>query len=153
MSTKHILKTVLEQLTTELNNRCTEYGFEKRIKSKLPYLKLSIKNLIGNVIVAEGKHSGKGYASIHLNKNWYSNSTRYKTRHSYRIFVERAYRGLIHLGYLSQAKAGVSHGSRGLYLTRYRATSKLLNSICCGNPTALVPRRTCCLYWLSNIDI
>jgi hypothetical protein len=126
MSTNHILETVVEKLTTELNNHCTEYGFKKRVKSKLPNLKLSVKTLIGNVLIAESKHSGKGYASIHLNKNWYSNSTRNKTKHSYRIFVERAYRGLIHLGYLSQAKAGVSHGSRGLYLTRYRATPKLL---------------------------
>ena len=126
MSTNHILGTVVEQLTTELNNRFTEYGFKKRVKSKFPNLKLSVKTLIGNVLVAESKHSGKGYASIHLDKNWYSDSTRYKTKHSYRIFVERAYRGLIHLGYLSRAKAGVSHGSRGLYLTRYRATPKLL---------------------------
>ena len=127
MSKNHVLETVIEQLTTELNNRCTEYGFEKRVKSKLPNLKLAVKTLIGNVLVAESKHSGKGYASIHLDKNWYSDSTRYKTKHSYRIFVERAYRGLLHLGYLSQAKAGVSHGTRGLYLTRYRATAKLLN--------------------------
>jgi len=126
MSTNYALENVIEQLTTELNNRCTEYGFEKRVKSKLSSLKLSVKTLIGNVLVAESKYSGKGYASIHLNKNWYSDTTRYKTKHSYRIFVERAYRGLIHLGYLSQAKAGVSHGSRGLYLTRYRATPKLI---------------------------
>ena len=127
MSTNHILGTVVEQLTTELNNRFTEYGFKKRVKSKFPNLKLSVKTLIGNVLVAESKHSGKGYASIHLDKNWYSDSTRYKTKHSYRIFVQRAYRGLIHLGYLSQAKGGVSHGTRGLYLTRYRATPKLLS--------------------------
>ena len=126
MSKNHIIETVIEKLTTELNDHCTEYGFEKRVKSKLPNLKLSVKALIGNVLVAESKYSGKGYASIHLDKNWYSDSTRYKTKHSYRIFVERAYRGLIHLEYLSQAKAGVSHGSRGLYLTRYRATPKLL---------------------------
>jgi hypothetical protein len=126
MSTNHILGTVVEQLTTELNNRFTEYGFKKRVKSKFPNLKLSVKTLIGNVLVAESKHSGKGYASIHLDKNWYSDSTRYKTKYSYRIFVDRAYRGLLHLGYLSQVKAGVSHGSRGLYLTRYRATPKLL---------------------------
>ena len=83
MSTNHILETVVEKLTTELNNRCTEYGFEKRIKSKLPSLKLSVKTLIGNVFVAESKHSGKGYASIHLNRNWYNANHRYKTKHSY----------------------------------------------------------------------
>ena len=126
MSKNHILETVVEKLTTELNNRCTEYGFKRQVKSKLPNLKLAVKTLIGHVLVAESKHSGRGYASIHLDKNWYSDSTRYKTKHSYRIFVERAYRGLIHMGYLLQAKAGVSHGSRGLYLTRYRATPKLL---------------------------
>ena len=126
MSTNHIIETVVEKLTTGLNDHCTDYGFEKRVKSKLPSLKLAVKALIGNVLVAESKYSGKGYASIHLDKNWYSDSTRYKTKHSYRIFIERAYRGLLHLGYLSQVKAGVSHGSRGLYLTRYRATPKLL---------------------------
>jgi len=127
MSTNHIIETVVEKLTTELNNHCTEYGFEKRVKSKRPNLKLSVKTLIGNVLISENKVSGQGYASIHLSPNWYSDSTRYRTKHSYRIFVERAYRGLIHLGYLSQVKAGVSHGSRGLYLTRYLATPKLLN--------------------------
>ena len=127
MSKNHVLEPVVEQLTTELNNRCTEYGFEKRAKSKFPNLKLAVKTLIGNVLVAASMHTGKEYASIHLNKNWYSDSTRYKTKHSYRIFIERAYRGLLHLGYLSQVKAGVSHGTRGLYLTRYRATPKLLS--------------------------
>ena len=62
MSTKHALETVIEQLTTELNNRCTEYGFEKRVKSKLASLKLSVvKTLIGNVLVAESKYSGQGW--------------------------------------------------------------------------------------------
>ena len=41
MSINHILGTVVEQLTTELNNRFTEYGFKKRVKSKFPNLKLS----------------------------------------------------------------------------------------------------------------
>ncbi len=126
MSQKHILETIVDRLVTELNTYFTEVG-KKQVKSKLPNLKLSVKTLIGNVLISENKVSGQGYASIHLSPNWYSDSTRYKTKHSYRILVERAYRGLIHLGYLSQAKVGVSHGSRGLYLTRYRATLKLLN--------------------------
>ena len=121
MSTNHILETVVEKLTTELNNRCTEYGFEERVKSKLPNLKLSVKILIGNVLVAESKHSGKGYSSIHLDKNWYSDSTRYKTKHSYRIFVERAYGGLIHLGYLDQAKAR-SKGHKPHHTKNYGAS-------------------------------
>jgi uncharacterized protein (DUF2461 family) len=125
MSQKHILETIVDRLVTELNTYFTQVG-KKQVKSKLPNLKLSVKTLIGYVLISENIVSGQGYASIHLSPNWYSNSTRYKTKHSYRIFVQRAYRGLIHLGYLSQAKAGVSHGSRGLYLTRYRATPKLL---------------------------
>jgi len=125
MSQKHILEIIVDRLVTELNTHFTQVG-KKQVKSKLPNLKLSVKTLIGNVLISENKASGQGYASIHLSPNWYSDSTRYKTKHSYRIFVERAYRGLLHLGYLSQAKAGVSHGSRGLYLTRYRATPKLL---------------------------
>ena len=125
MSQKHILETIVDRLVTELNTYFTQVG-KKQVKSKLPNLKLSVKTLIGNALISENKVSGQGFASIHLSPNWYSNSTRYKTKHTYRIFVERAYRGLLHLGYLSQAKAGVSHGSRGLYLTRYRATPKLL---------------------------
>ena len=126
MSQKHILETVVDRLVTELNTYFTQVG-KKQVKSKLPNLKLSVKTLIGNVLISENKVSGQGYASIHLSSNWYRDSTRYKTQHSYRIFVERAYRGLLHLGYLAKAKAGVSQGSRGLYLTRYRATAKLLN--------------------------
>ena len=126
MSQKHILETIVDRLVIELNTYFTQVG-KKQVKSKLPNLKLSVKTLIGNVLISENKVSGQGYASIHLSPNWYSDSTRYETKHTYRIFVERAYRGLIHLEYLSQAKAGVSHGSRGLYLTRYLATPKLLN--------------------------
>ena len=125
MSQRHILETIVDRLVNELNTYFAKVG-KRQVKSKLPNLKLSVKTLIGNVLISENKVCGQGYASIHLSPNWYSDSTRYKTKHSYRIFVRRAYRGLIHLGYLSQAKAGVSHGSRGLYLTRYRATSKLL---------------------------
>ena len=125
MSQKHILETIVDRLVTELNTYFTQVG-KKQVKSKLPNLKQSVKTLIGNVLISENKVSEQGYASIHLSPNWYSDSTRYKTKLSYRIFVDRAYRGLIHLGYLSQVKAGVSHGSRGLYLTRYRATPKLL---------------------------
>ena len=106
MSKNHILEAVVEKLTTELSNRCTEYGFKKRVKSKLPNLKLSVKTLVGHVLVAENKYTGKGYASIHLNKNWYLDSTRYKTRHSYRIFIERAYRGLLHLGIYYKQRPG-----------------------------------------------
>lgn len=126
MSKNHVFETVVDQLSIELNNRCTEYGFKKKVTLKLSNLKQSVEALIGPVLIAENKHPGRGYASIHLNKNWYSNSTRYKKNSSYRIFVERAYRGLLHFGYLSQAKAGVSRGSHGLYLTRYRATPDLL---------------------------
>ena len=126
MSQKHILETIVDKLVIELNTYFTQVG-KKQVKSKLPNLKLSVKTLIGNGLISDNKVRGQGYASIHLSPNWYSNTTRYRKQFSYRIFVERAYRGLIHLGYLSQAKAGVSLGSRGLYLTRYRATPKLLN--------------------------
>lgn len=60
----------------------TKYGFKRQVKSKLPNLQLSIKTLIGHVLAAESKQSGKGYASIHLDKNWYGYSSRYKTKHS-----------------------------------------------------------------------
>ena len=78
MSKNHVFKTVVDQLSIELNNRCTEYGFKKKVTLKLSNLKQSVEALIGPVLVAENKHPGRGYASIHLNKNWYSNSTRYK---------------------------------------------------------------------------
>lgn len=125
MRQKHILETIVNKLVTELNAYFTQIG-KKQVRSKLPNLKLSVKTLIGNVLISENKVSGQGYASIHLSSNWYSDSTRYRTQHSYRIFVQRAYRGLCHLGYLQQSKNGVSQETKGLYLTRYRATSKLL---------------------------
>ena len=126
MSQKHILETIVDRLVIELNTYFTQVG-KKQVKSKLSNLKLSVKTLIGNVLISENKVSGQGYASIHLSPNWYSDSTRYRTKHSYRIFVERAYRGLIHLGYLQQSKNGASKGTVGLYLTRYQATTKLLS--------------------------
>lgn len=122
---KHPLQISVELLTKELNDHCGEYGFTYRVKSQLPDLKLAVRTLIGDALIASSKKSGYGFASIHLRSNWYSNNTRYKTKHSYDIFVKRAYRGLIHLGYLSQVKDGVSEGSHGLYLTRYKVTEKL----------------------------
>ena len=79
MSQKHILETIVDRLVIELNTYFTQVG-KKQVKSKLPNLKLSVKTLIGNVLISENKVSGQGYASIHLSPNWYSDSTRYETK-------------------------------------------------------------------------
>ena len=54
-----------------------------------------------------------GYASIHKNRNRYSTS-RYTRQHSYRIHIERAYMGLIRLGYIREMKKGYFDGFGGL---------------------------------------
>ena len=54
MRQKHILETIVDRLVTELNTYFTEVG-KKQVKSKLPNLKLSVKTLIGNVLISEKK--------------------------------------------------------------------------------------------------
>lgn len=89
-------------------------------------LELSVRKLVmDSVSISKGQKKQK-WASIHLNKNHYVLS-RYQNEHiTYRIHVERAYHGMIALGYLREVKSGVNTPTVK-YLTRYEATDKLVS--------------------------
>lgn len=93
---------------------------------KLVSLNRSVCKLVRDSVAVSIGRARKGYASIRLNANAYTES-RYQKGLSYRIHVERAYRGLQALGYLRETKKGVSDGVYGRYLTRYEATNKLID--------------------------
>ena len=85
----------------------------------------SIEILIRDSVSLKLSGARKVYASINKGAGHYSQS-RYNSRLSYRIHIKLAYNGMCSLGYLQEVKAGVSHGPVGLYLTKYKATMKLL---------------------------
>ena len=123
----HRFNQVVDQLTRELNDqRGVCGGFSRQLGKKLPDAKQSVRTIIGRALAVMGDREGYGVASIHLSPNWYSGKGRNTPRFNYRIHIKRVYEGLICLGYLHEYKKGVSHGGKGLYLTRYRATTKLV---------------------------
>ena len=89
-------------------------------------LELSVRKLVmDSVSISKGQKKQK-WASIHLNKNHYVSSRYQNELITYRIHVERAYHGMIELGYLRELKSGVNTPTVK-YLTRYEATDKLVS--------------------------
>ena len=115
------LDEVVLQLVEEIQNTSTV----RRVSGdSLRKLSRSVKKLVSDGLSAYNKTATLfGYASIHKNRNRYSTS-RYSKQHSYRIHIERAYVGLIRLGYIREMKKGYFDGFGG-FLTRYKATEKL----------------------------
>ena len=98
---------------------------KKRLGSKTAdKLLRSIERLVRDSVAVSYRRAKSGYSSINLNSNAYTES-RYQRGLSYRVHIERAYRGLMALGYLRQTQNGASNGTVGRYLTRYEATKKL----------------------------
>lgn len=85
----------------------------------------SIETLIRDAVSIRFCRSRRTYASIQKGAGYYSRST-YNNHLSFRIHIKLAYEGMLAAGYLEEVKRGVSHGPVGLYLTRYRATEKLM---------------------------
>ena len=115
-------KEVINQLARKIEQlrprKMTSEGFTK--------LELSVKKLVmDSVSVSKGQRKQK-WASIHLNKNHYVSSRYQNELITYRIHVERAYHGMIELGYLREVKPGVNTPTVK-YLTRYEATDKLVS--------------------------
>jgi len=115
-------KEVINQLARKIEQlrprKMTSEGFNK--------LELSVKKLVmDSVSVSKGQRKQK-WASIHLNKNHYVSSRYQNELITYRIHVERAYQGMIELGYLREVKPGVNTPTVK-YLTRYEATDKLVS--------------------------
>lgn len=93
--------------------------------NRLDNLIMSVEKLIKDSVSIRFSRSRMNLASIRKRPAAYTKS-RYNNRLSYRIHVQLAYEGMCRLGYLEEVKAGVSHGAIGLYLTRYKATTKLI---------------------------
>lgn len=123
---KDTLSKLVDQLTDEVSDVKDQRGHSlRRLRGeKLDNLKQSILTLISKALSPKN-HSSYPVASIAKSPRAYSRK-RYNKNRSYRIHVNRAYSGLIQLGYLVEHKKGVSVGTVGKYLTRYRATPKLL---------------------------
>ena len=93
--------------------------------NRLDNLIMSVEKLIRDSVSIRFSRSRMNLASIRKRPAAYTKG-RYNSRFSYRIHVQLAYEGMCRLGYLEEVKAGVSHGPIGLYLTRYKATAKLI---------------------------
>lgn len=115
-------KEVINQLARQIE----QLRPRKMAKEGLVKLELSVRKLLmDSVSISKGQKKQK-WASIHLNKNHYVSSRYQNKLISYRIHVERAYHGMIELGYLREVKSGVNT-STVKYLTRYEATDKLVS--------------------------
>lgn len=94
---------------------------------QLEALRKSVYELAMSGVIAAESNAGCE-PSIRLDSGAYT-TTRYQSR-SYRIHVQRAFQGLISLGYLRRTSRGFHNPETGQgTLTRYVATSKLLELI------------------------
>ncbi len=120
--------TTIDSLVEEILDVPNSDGSKSRkVKgSRLLNLRTSVEKLVRDSGAIRVNRARRNYASIRKGKDAYTKD-RYGIGLSYRIHVKRAYEGMIALGYLREAKKGVSLGARGLFLTRYIATDKLLD--------------------------
>jgi hypothetical protein len=115
------LDIVIAQLIKELTNPA-----DSKRNSSQQKLRISLKKIIMDSVSQTNKSAKNRWASIHLNRSHYSSSRYQNSNITYRIHVERAYKGMLKLGYLRQVKAGLNT-PRVKYLTRYEATEKLVS--------------------------
>ena len=117
--------TTLDEVVLQLVEEIQTTSTVRRVSGdSLRKLNRSVRKLVSDGLSAYNKTATLfGYASIHKNRNRYTTS-RYSKRLSYRIHIERAYIGLIRLGYIREMKRGYFDGFGG-FLSRYRATEKL----------------------------
>ena len=119
----HKYKT-FEQIVDQIAEEIQALPDRRRLVKELPKLTASVTKLIRDSAGLHLSRARNQEASIHKGAGYYS-SNRYNKTHTYRIHVNRAFEGMIELGYLFVTKKGASDGSAGAFLTRYVATSKL----------------------------
>ena len=119
---------IVDGIVEEIIRIPKERGGKSRILKgeRLKALKLSVEKLIRDSIAIKHNRSRMSLASIRKGRDSYLPS-RYNKHLTYRIHVERAYNGMIWLGYIDEVIKGASDGIYGKYLTRYKATNKLIN--------------------------
>ena len=118
---------IVDGIVEEIIRIPKDKGGKSRIVNgeRLKALRLSVEKLIRDSVAIRHNRSRKSLASIRKGRDSYLPS-RYNKRLTYRIHVERAYNGMIFLGYIDEVIKGVSNGVYGRYLTRYKATNKLI---------------------------
>ena len=121
MTHKH---TNFEQIVDHIVEEIQALPDRRKLGKDLPKLTASVTKLIRNSAGLHLTRARDQEASIHKGTGYYS-SNRYNKTHTYRIHINRAFEGMIELGYLFVTKKGASDGSAGKFLTRYVATSKL----------------------------
>jgi hypothetical protein len=106
---------------------------KRRVRGEqLLKLRVSAETLIRDSVAVVYQRKRKGEATIPLNNNWYS-SEACPGDLTYNLHVERAYHGMLEIGYLEQTKKGIYNrqGRKGEpnrnRLTRYRATDRLID--------------------------
>ena len=119
----HKYKT-FEQIVDHIVEEIQALPDRRRLGKDLPKLTASVTKLIRDSAGLHLTRARHQEASIHKGAGYYS-SNRYNKTHTYRIHINRAFEGMIELGYLFVTKKGASDGSAGKFLTRYVATSKL----------------------------
>jgi hypothetical protein len=88
-------------------------------------LKLSVGKLIRDSLAIKHSKIRHPFASIRLASGWYK-SSRYAAGLTYRIHVDRAFKGMCQLAYLKIEMRGGIFPDTGGFLTRYSAISPLL---------------------------
>ena len=116
---KEIAKDIAEEILINANRQRMPRG------EKASSLTFSVEKLIRDSVSIRFARNRNNWASIKKRPAAYTKS-RYNASLSWRIHVKLAYEGMCKLGYLTEEKPGVSNGPIGLYLTRYKATPKLM---------------------------
>ena len=126
--------SITDQIVDELQNHIwikTERAKRRLKGSDLDALKYSVETLIGDSVSVIYQRKRYGSASIKKGKDSYTEEGT-DPLITYRIHINRAYHGLIELGYLIETEKGF-HDRRGRKdgtllskLTRYQATDKLI---------------------------
>ena len=119
----HKYKT-FEQIVDQIAEEIHALPDRRRLVKELPKLTASVTKLIRDSAGLHLTRARNQEVSIHKGAGHYS-SNRYNKTHTYRIHINRAFEGMIELGYFFVTKKGASDGSAGKFLTRYVATSKL----------------------------
>ena len=127
---KYILfQSVVDEIVDQVQSLAGT-GYIKQSKKvtgkELIKLEYSVTNLVRDSVSIRLSSKSKPSAAIDLNSNRYT-ANQYQKQLSYKIHIQRAFHGMIALGYLRVTSKGY-YGDEGNNLrTRYAATQKLLS--------------------------
>lgn len=127
--------SIIDEVVLEIQEHTWKKTNRRKRKLRaeaLERLTYSVECLIKDCVAVVFQRKRKGEASVHLGQHHYP-ANREDKNLTYKIHVQRAYYGLLELGYIQVTKRGfykrtnVLEESTKSKLTRYVATDKLLN--------------------------